>query len=161
MNIDNLTIRPIRTDEYGVLDDFLHEAIFIPAGTEKPPRDIINKPDLQVYVKDFGKFKDDYAMVAEDDGRVIGACWVRIMNDYGHIDDHTPSMAISLYEEYRGHGLGAKLTAALLELLKKAGYKRVSLSVQKENHHAIEMYQKVGFKTIGENAEEYLMAYTL
>ncbi|MDD6038919.1 MAG: hypothetical protein PUD20_09025, partial [bacterium] len=27
---------------------------------------------------------------------VVGAVWVRIMNDYGHVDDETPSFAISL-----------------------------------------------------------------
>lgn len=135
MNIDDLVIRPIREKEYQVLDDFLYEAIFVPAGVEKPPKDIINKPELQVYVKNFGKSKDDY----------------------GHIDNQTPSMAISLCARYRGHGLGEELTNALLKNLKVKGYKRVSLSVQKENHHAIKMYQKVGFKTIHEDSEEYLM----
>lgn len=32
----------------------------------------------------------------------IGAVWTRIMDDYGHVDDDTPSFAISLYKEYRG-----------------------------------------------------------
>lgn len=159
--MDRIIIREIKPNEYRVLDDFLYEAIFVPAGTEKPPREIIKKPDLQVYVKNFGKSQDDYAMVAEDDGRIIGACWARIMNDYGHIDDQTPSMAIALFEEYRGQGLGAKLTKALLELLKRSGYEKVSLSVQKQNMHAIEMYREVGFKTISKNDEEYLMVYDL
>lgn len=26
------------------------------------------------------------------------------MNDYGHMDDNTPSFAISLYKDYRGLG---------------------------------------------------------
>ena len=28
--------------------------------------------------------------------KVVGAVWVRIMDDYGHIDNDTPSFAISL-----------------------------------------------------------------
>lgn len=28
------------------------------------------------------------------------------MNDYGHIDDQTTSLAISLYPEYRNQGIG-------------------------------------------------------
>ena len=28
------------------------------------------------------------------------------MSDYGHIDDDTPSFAISLYKEYCGRGIG-------------------------------------------------------
>lgn len=70
---DSITlIREMRDNEYPLLDDFLYEAIFIPEGVEKPPRSIIEQPDLQVYVADWGK-PDDYAVVAEVDGKVIGA----------------------------------------------------------------------------------------
>ena len=48
-------IREIRPEEYPLLDDFLYEAIYIPENVEAPPRDIIEQPDLQVYVADFGK----------------------------------------------------------------------------------------------------------
>lgn len=158
-DVDNLIIRQLQPHEYQILNDFLYEAIFVPKGTEKPPKDIINQPELQVYVKDFGQLRGDYAMVAEDNGKIVGVCWARIMNDYGHLDDQTPSLAISLYQNYRGRGLGTKLTIALLKLLKAKGYQRVSLSVQKENHRAIKMYQKVGLKTISENNTKYLMIY--
>ncbi len=47
---------------------------------------------------------------------------MRIMNDYGHIDDETPSFAISLYEEYRHLGIGTALMRAMLQLLKDKGY---------------------------------------
>ena len=137
----------------------MYEAIFVPKGTEKPPKDIINQPELQVYVKDFEQLRGDYAMVAEDNGKIVGVRWARIMNDYGHLDDQTPSLAISLYQNYRGRCLSTKLTIALLKLLKAKGYQCVSLSVQKENHRAIKMYQKVGLKTISENNTEYLMIY--
>ncbi len=33
-------IREIRESEYPILSDFLYEAIFIPKGTEKPPKSI-------------------------------------------------------------------------------------------------------------------------
>ena len=52
--MDNLYIRELKENEYKILDNFLYEAIFIPKGTEKPPREIINNEKLQVYVKDFG-----------------------------------------------------------------------------------------------------------
>ena len=94
-------IREIRKNEYPILSDFLYEAIFIPEGMDKPPKSIIEQPELQVYVEDFGK-EDDWCLVAEVKGKIVGAVWVRIMDDYGRIDDETPSFAISLYEEY-GH----------------------------------------------------------
>jgi len=94
-------IREIQKQEYPLLDNFLYEAIFIPKGVVPPPKTIITSPELQVYVEHFGESEDDWGLVAEVDGKVVGAVWVRIMNDYGHIDDETPSLAISLYKEYR------------------------------------------------------------
>ena len=135
-------IRKIRESEYSILSDFLYEAIFIPKGMEKPPRSIIEQSELQVYIADFGK-ADDWCLVAEMKGKIIGAVWVRIMNDYGHIDNETPSLAISLYNEYRHLGIGTALMKAILQLLKEKGYKQISLSVQKENY-AVNMYRKIG-----------------
>lgn len=152
-------IREIKESEYSVLPDFLYEAIFIPEGTEKPPKSIIEQPELQVYIADFGK-TDDWCLVAEIKGKIVGAVWVRIMNDYGHIDDKTPSLAISLYEEYRSLGLGTALMRAMLQFLKDKGYKQTSLSVQKTNY-AVKLYRKIGFEVESENDEEYIMVCKL
>ena len=152
-------IREIRKNEYSVLSDFLYEAIFIPEGMDKPPKSIIEQPELQVYVEDFGK-EDDWCLVAEVKGKIVGAVWVRIMDDYGHIDNETPSFAISLYAEYRNMGIGITLMRDMLELLKNKSYKRTSLSVQKVNY-AVCMYQKVGFEVVDENEEEYIMVCRL
>lgn len=158
--MDNINIREIRKDEYELLNDFLYEAIFIPKGGEKPPREIIKNEELQVYTKDFGLLKDDNCLVAEVNDKVVGACWTRIMNDYGHIDKETPSFAISLYEEYRGKRIGTKLMKEMLKLLKEKGYSKASLSVQKKNY-AVKMYENVGFKIVSENEEEYIMVCNL
>lgn len=155
-----MLIREMTAGEYPLLEDFLYEAIFIPEGAEKPPRNIIQNEALQVYIRDFGKRKDDHCLVADCGGKVVGACWARIMNDYGHIDDETPSFAISLFEEYRGQGIGTDLMRAMLELLKANGYKRASLAVQKENY-AVKMYKKIGFEVVAENEQEYIMIHVL
>lgn len=155
-----MQIREMTAGEYPLLEDFLYEAIFIPEGAEKPPRDIIQNEELQVYIRDFGKRKDDHCLVVDDGGKIVGACWVRIMNDYGHIDDETPSFAISLFEEYRGQRIGTDLMQTMLGLLKAKGYKHASLAVQKENY-AVKMYKKVGFEVVDENEQEYIMAATL
>ncbi len=155
---DNCIIREIYEHEYFLLDDFLYEAIFIPEGIEPPPRTIILNDDLQVYVKDFGKMPDDKCFVAEFNGIVIGAVWVRIMKDYGNIDDKTPSFAISLYKEYRGLGIGTELMKRMIEHLKNKNYAQASLAVQKANY-AVKMYLNVGFKIINENEEEYIMIW--
>ena len=155
-NRKKYVIRSLRKSETELLKDFLYEAIYIPEGAEPPEKDIVEKPELRVYTDDFGSRKSDNCLVAEFGGKVIGAVWTRIMNDYGHVDDDTPSFAISLYKEYRGQGIGSQLMVKMLELLKWQGFEKASLAVQKANY-AVKMYKNVGFKTIGENAEEFIM----
>lgn len=60
-------IRTILEGEDSLLQDFLYEAIFVPEGVPAPPKSIINQPELQVYISDFGKRKDDIGLVAEVD----------------------------------------------------------------------------------------------
>ena len=151
----NYKIREMRREEIPLLDDFLYNAIFIPDWyTEKVPKDIIyNDPKIYASIKDFGALPDDYCLVAEAEGRVIGAVWVRISNEYGHVDDETPSFAISLYKEYRNNGIGTALMIKMLEILKGKGYKKASLGVNKENY-TVRMYQNVGFEIVGDGADE-------
>ncbi len=152
----DVTIQKIQKQDYPLLDNFLYEAIFIPEGVEAPPKTIITSPELQVYVDRFGESKDDWGLAAKVDGKIVGAVWVRIMNDYGHIDDETPSLAISLYKEYRGFGIGTAMMKEILALLKSHGYQQVSLSVQRANY-AVKLYLKVGFEIVKENEEEFVM----
>lgn len=149
----------MKKQEYNLLENFLYEAIFIPEGVKAPSKEITNQPDLQIYIADFGKHNDN-CLVAECNGKVVGAVWTRIINDYGHIDDKTPSLAISLFKEYRSLGIGTALMNRMIELLKSKRYKRVSLSVQKENY-AYNLYKKVGFEIIKENDEDFIMVKKL
>ena len=151
----NYKIREMRREELPLLDDFLYNAIFIPDWyTEEIPKDIIyNDPKIYASIKDFGSQPDDYCLVAEVSGKVIGAVWARIANEYGHVDDETPSLAISLHNEYRNKGIGTALMIKMLKILKEKGYKRASLGVNKENY-AVRMYQNVGFEIVGDGADE-------
>ena len=154
----NTIIRKIRPEEHNLLREFLYQAIYLPEGMEPPPRSIIDLPELQVYVTDFGTQPGDHCLVAEVERKVIGTAWCRIMEDYGHIDNDTPSLAISLLPEYRGQGTGTQLLNALLLLLRENGYQRASLSVQKENP-ALRLYQRAGFRILAEKDTEYLMLW--
>ena len=98
--------------------------------------------------------------MAETSEQIVGAVWARIMKDYGYVDDETPSIAISLLEDYRNYGIGTELLKRIILVLKEQGYKQVSLSVQKMNY-AVRMYKKVGFTIVDENNEEYIMVCKL
>ena len=149
-------IRPLKSEEIPLLEEFLYQAIFIPSGLAPLPRSILKGPELEMYIKDFGQQPDDWALAAEVNGQLVGAVWVRIMKDYGYYDDQTPSLSISFLPEFRGQGLGQQLMTAMLDLLKAKGYPSVSLSVSKDNP-AVRFYQRRGFVTVEEREDDYLM----
>lgn len=152
--------RKLRAEETDLLKEFLYEAIFIPEGMEPPDRSIVDLPELALYYEDFGKGQADVCFLAEAEGKAVGAVWTRLMDDYGHVDDETPSFAISLYKEYRSRGIGTVMMRLMLDHLRRQGYRSASLAVQKANP-AVKMYRRVGFRTIRENDEEYIMVCRL
>lgn len=157
-------IRPLNENEYHILEDMLYEAIYQPDENNLIPRDVIKLPEVHAYINNFGNKKDDYCLVADFDGKIVGAVWVRILSDdikgYGNIDNETPEFAISLYKQYRNHGIGTKLMNAMIEYLRNKGYEQTSLNVKKENY-AVRLYKKMGFEVIGEDSEDYLMLLRL
>ena len=83
--------------------------------------------------------------VAVVDGRVVGfGCW------YPYQSDSTAAELGALYvlEEYKGKGLGRKLTDYCLK--KVSGYQKAILWVLEENHRAIAFYEHYGFVKTGE-----------
>lgn len=148
-------VRDMREAEFTLLADFLYEAIFVPSGfVGEVPRSIIyDEPKCRTAFEGFGTRPDDRAVVATVDGQVVGACWVRTTDEYGHIDDHTPSFSISVLHPFRGHGIGTAMMLAMLGQLRDAGYARASLSVQKENP-ALALYERMGFRIVGDGADE-------
>ena len=162
--MEKVLIREIKAEELTVLDVMLYEAIFLPEGAEPYPEDIIKIPEINNYIDGFGNQKDDYCLVADLNGHIIGAVWVRILagkiKGYSNIDNRTPEFVISLLKKYRNQGIGTKLMQQMIEHLKKQEYAQASLSVQKEND-AVRLYQKLGFEIISENKDDYIMALKL
>jgi ribosomal protein S18 acetylase RimI-like enzyme len=154
-------LRPLKQEEYSLLEDFLYDAIFVPVGEEVLPRSVLLEPSIQNYYQDFGR-AHDYCLVAEQEGKLLGAVWARVLSGpvkgYGYVDEHTPELAISVQNEFRGKGIGTALLRAMLDLLQRAGYGQISLSVQKENP-AADLYKRLGFTTLEEKDEDYLMLY--
>lgn len=153
---DAVVIRPLRSDEVPLLEDFLLEAIYVPEDfTGQVPRSVIyDDPRCRAHFEGFGTLPDDRALVAEVDGRVVGACWVRTTDCHGRLgDDHTPAFAISLFRDYRGRGIGTRMMQRMLGELREAGYARASLGVIKANR-AVHLYERLGFRVVGDGTDE-------
>ena len=65
-------IREMLPGEYGLLDEFLYQAIHTEPGEPRPPRPVTAGPALRAYVEGFGR-AGDVAVCAEEGGEVVGA----------------------------------------------------------------------------------------
>lgn len=151
-----IIVRRMKTEEYSLLKEFTYLAIYVPHGVKTPPKSIVELPELKIYYQEFGTEKGDICLVAETDNKIVGAVWTRIVNDFGHIDDDVPSLAIPVSKESRGNGIGTRLLLEMIEVLKKERFSAVSLSVQKENF-AVKLYERAGFEVVKDNGEELVM----
>ena len=84
-------IRKIKEFEIDILEDMLYEAIYQPDENNPIPRSILQVPEVNAYIKDFGSRKDDHCFVADTGGKIVGAVWVRIISGevkgYGNVDE--------------------------------------------------------------------------
>lgn len=149
-------IRPIAQEDRGMMEAFLYAAIFVPEGVAAPPREIVKEPELALYVQGFGARAGDCGLAAVVDGEVVGMAWVRVVEDYAHLDAETPSLAVSVLSQWRGRGIGTRLLKALLKLLHNKNVQAVSLSVQLANP-ALRLYQRLGFETVRVHDGEAIM----
>ncbi|MDI9499185.1 MAG: GNAT family N-acetyltransferase [Bacillota bacterium] len=160
MTAEHVRIRAAWEHEYPLLERFLYEAIFVPEGAPPPEPDIVRHPELRIYVENFGSQVDDHCLAAVCGEEVVGMVWVRIMEDYGHVDAATPSLSIAVLPGYRGRGIGTRLLLAMHEHLRDSGYRRISLSVQKLNP-ALRLYRRLGYDVVQENETDLVMVRQL
>lgn len=148
--VDEVTIRPWRSDDAPFLWEMLYESLHVRAGGEPFPRSVLDQPDIAHYLTDFGQRTGDDALVAEVDGERVGAAWCRRLDSadpgYGYVHDAIPELGMAVESGWRGRGIGRRL---LLELI--VHHPVMSLSVDDENLMAIEFYRSVGFVAVDED----------
>ncbi len=62
---------------------------------------------------------------------------------------------IYLHQEFQNLGLGTLLMRKAIELARERGFHRIGLTVVADNHRAIKVYEKVGFKKEGVARETF------
>lgn len=87
-------------------------------------------------------------MLATVDGRVAGNGSVNGIGDKRKII-HRCSMAIALYKEFWGLGIGQAMIGYMSELAANIGWSQMDLEVVADNEQAIRVYEKCGFKETG------------
>jgi ribosomal protein S18 acetylase RimI-like enzyme len=137
------------------LRDMLHHAYY---WKERAPD--AGPGPVALYVKAWGR-PGDTAVIAIDGGFPVGAAWYRLFGKerpgYAFVDERTPELAIAVVPNARGKGIGSKLLDALLAQARAAGYPTVSLSVDRQNSGAIELYERHGFERVDEDQDSVTM----
>jgi hypothetical protein len=99
-----LIVRPARPADEDFLWEMLYQSLYVAPGEEAFPRSLVRRePKLAALVEGFGSDDRDWGSVAEEDGRPVGAAWVRVVSDgYGHVSDDVPELAIAVVPDRRG-----------------------------------------------------------
>ena len=86
--------------------------------------------------------------MAYADGKHVGNC--SLMSVGGSVRyRHRCSVAIALYKEYCGRGIGRKMLETDLAVAKDTGYEQAELEVITENVNALALYKSLGFEVCG------------
>lgn len=141
------------------LRDMLHHAYY---WKERQPD--AGPGPVQLYVKAWGR-EGDTAVIAIADGFPVGAAWYRLFPasrpGYGFVDEQTPELAIAVVPSARGKGAGSALLTTLLDRARTAGFRTLSLSVDRYNDVAVALYERHGFTRVVEKDDSVTMVASL
>lgn len=148
MQLRNLEMRLLTPADEALLRDYLHLALFVPAGQPPLPSSVLALPEIARYAAGWGRVGDSGLVAYESQsGRDVGAAWLRLWPTgevgYGFVDSRTPELSMAVRPEWRGRGVG---TLMLKRLLVEADHRHaaVSLSVSDANP-AVRLYERCGF----------------
>ena len=100
------------------------------------------------FIKSKKDAERELLLVAIIDGKHIGNCSLMNIAPYKRYE-HRCGLAIALYQEYCGCGIGKVMMQTILEVAKTTGYEQAELEVISDNKSAIALYRNLGFEKYG------------
>jgi ribosomal protein S18 acetylase RimI-like enzyme len=135
------SIRQIRTEDAdsfrACLDSVARERKYL-AQVEALPIERVREFVAQSVESDTAQY------VALADGKVVG--WCDVFPHWAYALKHVGTLGMGVHADYRGHGIGHALLLRTLEHALRNGIYRVTLEAREDNHRAIRLYERVGFK---------------
>lgn len=102
----------------------------------------------QDFIRTKKNSENELLLIAEIGGKHIGNCSLMSIGGYKRYR-HRCDIAIALYKEYCGVGIGKAMLETVLDIAEKVGYEQAELEVIADNKPAIALYEKLGFKIYG------------
>ena len=87
-------------------------------------------------------------LLAFVDGKHVGNCSLMSLAPYKRYQ-HRCDVAIALYQEYCGCGIGKAMLETVLDIATNLGYEQAELEVVADNEKAIALYESLGFVKYG------------
>lgn len=102
----------------------------------------------EMFIQGIGNSERELMLVATVDGKHIGNCSLMSKGNFKRYR-HRCEVAIALYKEYWGRGIGKMMLETILNAAKEFGYEQAELEVVANNENAIALYEKLGFEKYG------------
>ena len=91
---------------------------------------------------------DNIMLLAKCDDKIIGCA---SLNRLPRRMKHRGDFAISVAKDYWNNGIGSQLLSNIIAFAKGNNFEIIDLQVRSDNKSAIHLYEKYGFKKIGEH----------
>lgn len=100
------------------------------------------------FISNMENSSDDIMLLAKCDGKLAGCV---SLNRLPRRMKHRGDLAISVAKDYWNKGIGSKLLDNIIVFARENDFQIIDLQVRSDNKRAIHLYEKYGFKKIGEH----------
>ena len=114
----------------------------------EPDEITITEEKEKAFIQDKLNFERELMLLAFIDGKHVGNCSLMSLGSFKRYR-HRCEVAIALYKEYWGLGIGKAMLETVLNIAASLGYEQAELEVVAGNESAISMYEKFGFQKYG------------
>jgi len=161
-----ITCRTYVQKDYQFLREMLYEAVFWSRAKDDRPQleEGLSYDYTKHILENFGCRKGDLAVIAEINGKQVGAAFIRYWDDdintRGYVSENIPVLVIGVVEAYRRQGIASVLMESIKTLAIDNGISKISLCVTK-NNIAYNLYVKHKYEIIDETESSYNMVWTM
>ena len=115
--------------------------------SQAPDEVTFTEEEEKEFLKKINADPKSLMILAEVNGELAGNCSLTIGEKRRNA--HRATMGIALYEKYWGLGIGKLLVQAVIDTARQKGIDYLELEVVADNARAIDLYERMGFETIG------------